>query len=196
MKDLASHIMDIVQNSIRAQAGEIVIRISENHSDDRFIIEVSDNGTGMDEATLSRVRDPFFTSRTVRQVGLGIPLLQQNAERTGGKLYISSALGRGTRLTACFVHSHLDRPPLGDIAQTLSLLIAANPALHFVYHHTTDWGDYRLDTDELKAIFENLPLDHPDIVAAIEEFIRENLKEINADHSNLYNHKNSNYGKN
>ncbi len=182
MKDLASHIMDIVQNSIRAQASEIVVRINENHLNDQFIIEINDNGTGMDEATLSRVRDPFFTSRTVRKVGLGIPLLQQNAERTGGKLCITSALGQGTRLSVCFVHSHWDRPPLGNIAQTLSLLIAANPGLHFVYQHTTDHGNYLLDTDELKAIFGNIPLNHPDVVSSLEEFIRENLKEINADH--------------
>ena len=98
MKDLASHIMDIVQNSIRAEAQKIEITICEDHGRDSFVIEINDNGTGMDEITLARVRDPFFTSRTVRKVGLGIPLLQQNAERTGGKVLISSQLGKGTKL--------------------------------------------------------------------------------------------------
>ena len=74
----------------------------------------------MDEETLARVRDPFFTSRTVRKVGLGIPLLQQNAERTGGKIEINSNIGKGTTIYAWFTHSHLDRPPLGNIAGTIS----------------------------------------------------------------------------
>ena len=96
MKDLSSHMMDIVQNSIRAEASWIQIRICEDPEADLFLIEIQDNGCGMDEATLARVRDPFFTSRTVRKVGLGIPLLQQNAERTGGKVSIVSQPGQGT----------------------------------------------------------------------------------------------------
>ena len=94
MKDLSSHMMDIVQNSIRAEASWIQIRICEDPEADLFLIEIQDNGCGMDEATLARVRDPFFTSRTVRKVGLGIPLLQQNAERTGGKVSIVSQRSR------------------------------------------------------------------------------------------------------
>ena len=105
MKDLSSHMMDIVQNSIRAEASWIQIRICEDPEADLFLIEIQDNGCGMDEATLARVRDPFFTSRTVRKVGLGIPLLQQNAERTGGKVSIVSQPGQGTTLTARFGHS-------------------------------------------------------------------------------------------
>ena len=185
MKDLASHIMDIVQNSIRAQARRVEIRITENPEKDSFIIEIRDNGTGMDETTLARVRDPFFTSRTVRKVGLGIPLLQQNAERTGGTLTLSSTLGQGTVVTAIFTHSHLDRPPLGDVAETLSLLIAANPEIQFIYSHTTPAGTYEVDTEEIKKITGDVPLHHPDLVAALRELIRENLTEIKADH--LYN---------
>lgn len=182
MKDLASHIMDIVQNSIRAQATKIEIQVTEDHGKDCFTIEIRDNGTGMDEATLARVRDPFFTSRTVRKVGLGIPLLQQNAEQTGGKVTIVSALGQGTTINATFGHSHLDRPPLGDMAETISLLLVANPDIHFIYQHTTGVGGYLLDTEELKQILEGVPLTHPEILLGIQNLIRENLKEIKADH--------------
>lgn len=180
MKDLASHIMDIVQNSIRAKADRIEINVAENREKDSFQIEIRDNGTGMDAETLARVRYPFFTSRTVRKVGLGIPLLQQNAERTGGKITISSAPGEGTTLNAWFTHSHLDRPPLGDLAETVSLLIASNPEIHFIYRHLTDWGTYGLDTEEIKKILENVPLNHPEVVLGIQEMIRENLKTIKA----------------
>ena len=182
MKDLASHIMDIVQNSIRAEAGRIDIHVHESREQDRFTIEIIDNGKGMDAETLQRVRDPFFTSRTVRKVGLGIPLLQQNAERTGGKVLISSTPGKGTTVCALFSHSHLDRPPLGDVAGTLSLLIASNPEIHFIYHHLTDQGEYSLDTEEVKQILDGVPLNNPEIVRAIRDMVQENLKEIKADH--------------
>ena len=106
MKDLASHIMDIVQNSIRACAGEIDITLMESQIQNTLTITIHDNGCGMTPETLAKVRDPFFTSRTVRKVGLGIPLLQQNAERTGGKLDITSTPGKGTTVTATFGYDH------------------------------------------------------------------------------------------
>ena len=182
MKDLASHILDIVQNSIRAEATKVEIKVTEDQEKDSLVIEITENGSGMDEAALARVRDPFFTSRTVRKVGLGIPLLQQNAERTGGKIEINSNIGKGTTVYAWFIHSHLDRPPLGDIAGTVSLLIASNPNIQFIYKHTTAQGSYVLDTEEIKGILENVPLNHPDILQGICEMIRENLKDIKADY--------------
>lgn len=181
MKDLASHIMDIVQNSIRAEANRIEITLAEDPAKDLFCIEIGDNGFGMDAETLSRVRDPFFTSRTVRKVGLGIPLLQQNAERTGGKVTISSRKGLGTQLYATFSHAHPDRPPLGDMAGSLGLLVAANPRIRFIYSHTTNQGTYTFDTEEVKNVLEGIPLHQPDILAALKEMIRENLREIRAE---------------
>ena len=165
MKDLSSHMMDIVQNSIRAEASWIQIRICEDPEADLFLIEIQDNGCGMDEATLARVRDPFFTSRTVRKVS------------------IVSQPGQGTTLTARFGHSHLDRPPLGDVAETLTLLAAANPAIHFSYDHSTPSGTYRFDTQEIIQVLEGVPLGHPEILPAIQNLIRENLKEIHDDQS-------------
>ncbi len=181
MKDLSSHIMDIVQNSIRAEATWIIIRLCEEPATDLFSIEIQDNGCGMDEVTLAKVRNPFFTSRTVRKVGLGIPLLQQNAERTGGQLTITSQPGVGTTVKATFSHSHLDRPPLGDLAETLTLLIVANPNIRFSYEHTTAIGQYRFDTEEINAVLEGVPISHPDILPALQNMIRENLKDIQAD---------------
>ena len=132
----------------------------------------------MSAETVARVRDPFFTSRTVRKVGLGIPLLQQNAERTGGRLDIVSAPGRGTVLTATFVYGHIDRPPLGDMAETVSLLVGANPGIRFVYRHATDKGAYVLDTEEVREVLDGVPIDDPEIVAGIREMVRENLKAL------------------
>lgn len=178
MKDLASHIMDITQNSVRAKASEIEIVIDENLTEDRLSITIQDNGCGMDEETLKRVRDPFFTSRTVRKVGLGIPLLQQNAERTGGKVNITSEKGEGTVIEAIFGYTHLDRPPLGDVAGTIGLLVMANPEIVFRYSHSSPKGEFHFDTEEVKAILEGLPINTPEIIRGIEEMIRENEKEI------------------
>lgn len=182
MKNLASHILDIVQNSIRAEATKVEIKVTENQEKDSLVIEITDNGSGMDEAILACVSDPFFTSRTVRKVGLGIPLLRQNAERTGGKIKINSNIGKGTTIYAWFTHSHLDCPPLGDIAGTVSLLMASNPDIQFIYKHTTAQGSYVIDTGEIKGILENVPLSHPDIIQGICGMIRENLKDIKADY--------------
>lgn len=181
MKDLSAHIMDIVQNSVRAEARRIEIEIREELKDDSLSIGIKDDGCGMDKETLEKVTDPFFTSRTVRKVGLGIPLLLQNAERTGGKFSIASEKGKGTTVSVVFIHSHLDRPPLGDMASTIGLLAVANPGVHFLYTHTTPDGEYRFDTEEINRILDGVPLSHPDILPALMEMIREGLKAIKAD---------------
>ncbi|MEG0795824.1 MAG: ATP-binding protein [Odoribacter sp.] len=181
MKDLASHIMDIVENSIRAKARKVEIDVCENYKEDSFVIEIRDNGGGMNAETLKQVGDPFYTSRTVRKVGLGIPLLIQNAEQTGGKVTIHSIQGEGTSLCARFTHSHLDRPPFGDVAIPLGLLAVAHPAIRFIYTHTTPEGRYLFDTENVYQLLNGVPLDHPDVLSAMQEMIRENLKNIHSE---------------
>ena len=178
MQDLSAHIMDIAQNSVRAEATKIEIDIEENIKKDLFSITIKDNGCGMDKETLARVTDPFFTSRTVRKVGLGIPLLKQNAEQTGGSLTIRSHKEEGTTIQAIFSHSHLDRPPVGNIANTIVLLVASNPDIHFVYHHVTEKGTYLFDSKEVKDYLEGVPINDPEIILALQQMIEENLKEI------------------
>ena len=132
----------------------------------------------MDEATVVKVTDPFFTSRTVRKVGLGIPLFKQNAEATGGNLKIESKTGEGTIFEAKFGLSHWDRPPMGDIAGSIVILVSANPEIDFIYRHSTEKGEYTFDTNEVKEILECVPLNDPEIVMALRQMIRENIKEI------------------
>lgn len=181
MKDLASHILDIVQNSVRAEARRIEIKICEDPRKDVFDLLIKDDGCGMDAETLQRIWDPFFTSRTVRKVGLGIPLLQQNAARTGGEVRITSAPHQGTTVRARFGHSHLDRPPSGDIGDTLLLLAIAHPSIHFRYEHTAPRGTCLFDTTEIEAVLDGVPLKHPDIFPAIHRLITDQLKAIQAD---------------
>jgi anti-sigma regulatory factor (Ser/Thr protein kinase) len=175
MIELSLHILDIVQNSIRAHASRIEIIIDEEVDHDRFIIEIIDNGDGMSAEQLDEASNPFFTTRTTRKVGLGISLLKQNAEQTGGSLSIQSTLGEGTRLKVTFSHHHVDRPILGDIAGTMTLLIGANPKIRFIYIHRTAISDFEFDTNEVIEELGGTPISHPDILKALKELINENL---------------------
>ena len=146
MEDLSLHILDIVENSIKACAKKIEVKIIENKKKDLLTIEIIDDGEGMDEKTLKDVLDPFFTTSNTRKVGLGLPLLAQSAEESGGNIKIESKPGQGTKVKATFGYSHIDRRPLGDIHESLKVLITANPDINFIYEYQEDGISYHLDT--------------------------------------------------
>ncbi|MBM3710023.1 MAG: ATP-binding protein [Actinobacteria bacterium] len=150
MEDLSLHILDIVENSIRAGAKKIEIKITEEIKRDLLTLEIIDDGKGMDKKTLKNVLDPFFTTKNKGNVGLGLPLLFQSAEESGGGINIKSEPGRGTLVRATFGYSHIDRKPLGNIAESIKVLIAANPEINFIYEYKKDDVSYRLDTKEIK----------------------------------------------
>jgi len=178
MKDLAMHIMDIVQNSISAGATLIQVSINESAKDDTYLLTITDNGKGIPAEMLEKVTDPFVTSRTTRKVGLGLPLLKQHADSTGGSLKLESKEGSGTIVIATFGLTHFDRQPLGDIAGTIVLLAAANLKIRFVYEHTTSGGEYRFDTDEVNEMLEGMSISEASVMRFLKEMINENLKEI------------------
>lgn len=178
MRELALHILDLVQNSIEAGANKVSLEIVENILEDILIIRVSDNGRGMDETTQRRVIDPFVTSRTTRRVGLGLPLIDMSTKRCEGRLSIDSELGRGTAIEATYRYSHLDRPPLGDIAETVKMLIVANPKLNFVYRHVVNDAFFCVATDEITAILGDVPLTHPEVIIWLHEYLSENLANL------------------
>lgn len=145
MEDLALHILDIAQNSVEAGATSIEIDLVEDQACDQLVIEVRDNGPGMDPDTLAKAADPFFTTRTTRTVGMGLALLAQAARATGGSLKIESGRGKGTCVRASFRYSHLDRAPVGDIETTLLVVLAGHPELGIRFHHTVGDRDFELD---------------------------------------------------
>ena len=180
MKDLSLHILDIVQNSISAKATFIEIAIEENHKANTYFVRIKDNGIGMSKEMLEKVTDPYVTSRTTRKVGLGLPLLKMNAERTGGNLKISSEEGKGTEVEAEFINNNIDRLPLGDIAGTIVILASANPMIEFIYTHTVDGEQYIFDTREIKEALEDVAINDVHIFKYLKEMINENLQEIKA----------------
>lgn len=177
MRNLADHILDIVQNSIRANATLIEIMVNEDKKEDICNVVIADNGSGMDKDMLERATDPFFTSRNTRKVGLGLSLFKQNAEQANGKFKLSSELGKGTVVEARFQLSNMDTPPLGDIWDTYYLtLISCDAELD--YSHKTNVGEFVVRSAEIKEMLGGVSLREKEVKNAIIELIRNNLLEI------------------
>lgn len=181
MKNIALHILDLVQNSARAKARKIMVSINEDTMNDRYVLSIEDDGEGMEEDQVLQATNPFYTSRTTRKVGLGLPLIQLNAERTGGSFNLVSTPRKGTRLEASFVLSHPDRLPLGEIDDVLVLLAVGLPHQRLIYEHKTAFGLYHFDTEAIREIIGNIQDSNTEIRKFMKEMIIENLKEIKAE---------------
>lgn len=180
MKSIAYHILDIAQNAIQAESKKVQIYIEESDSDGLLQIIIADNGKGMTEDQVENATDPYFTSRTTRKVGMGLPLLKQNAERTGGNFKIESELGKGTSVSAVFVKSNIDCPSKGDIVGTIHQLITSNSTINIYFCYIKNGKKFELNTQEIKEVLDGTPLYHKEISSYIREMIEENLKDIEA----------------
>ena len=130
----------------------------------------------MDAETLARVRDPFFTTKH-KKTGLGIPLLTQAAEQTGGRLtHRFGARAKGPRVTATFGWTHMDRPPVGNMAETILTLIAGHPDRDYIYEEREGERFFRFDTREIKADLEGVPITDPAVLNAIRDLLKENIR--------------------
>ena len=177
-KDISFHITDIFINSVKAGATEVRVEVCS--SADSFEFRISDNGCGMKPDILAGVMDPFYTTRTTRKVGLGVPLLKMAAEQTGGEMRIESYHEsdypdrHGTVVTAVFYKNHIDFTPLGDVISTVTTLIQGSPEIDFVFSHTSDTLDVSLNTEEMREILGNeVPLNTPEVLQWIAESLRE-----------------------
>lgn len=173
MDNLSFHLTDITANSIRAGATRIEVDIREERG--TTLIRISDDGCGMDAETVRRVTNPFYTTRTTRKVGLGLPFLIQNAEQTGGKVSIDSRLGEGTEVTARFMSSHIDCPPWGDLPGTVAMLLSGTPDVNICFTYRKGEYAFAISTEEIKEALDGLPLSHPKVITWLKEMIRENL---------------------
>ena len=178
MTELSLHILDIAENSTRAGASLVQITINVNLITDRIFITITDDGCGMTEEQLTKVTDPFFTTRTTRKVGLGVPFFKQAAECTGGTFSITSAVGTGTTVTASFGYSHIDRIPLGDVNSTIHTLITMHPDCDFLYTYRVNETSFVLDTRIFRELLEGIPFNTPDVSAYIKAYLSENEEEV------------------
>ena len=178
MTEISLHILDIAQNSVKANAKNIEIDILEDIENDIFKVVISDDGSGMDKEFLKNVTDPCKTTRTTRKVGMGLSLFKTAAEITGGSLCIKSELDKGTEVTATFVHSSIDRQPLGDIASTITTLIGSDENIDYIYTHAYNGEKFEFNTKMVKEIMQGVSLNTPEVLNWIEEYINEGLKSI------------------
>lgn len=179
MLELALHVLDIAENSSRAEAGLIEVTIIEDLEKDVFSLEIRDNGHGMDEQTMEKALDPFYTTKKVRRIGLGLPMLKQAATTAEGGFSLQSIVGKGTVVYAEFKHSHIDRQPLGDIAGVIAMLILGNPDIDIVYTHKKNGNVYTLDTRELREGLGDVPLNNMEVLNLVRDNIREGIEELN-----------------
>ena len=175
MRELSMHILDLVQNSIEARASKVWLHVNEMISTDALVIKIGDNGRGMNQETVDRVVSPFVTTRTTRKVGLGLPLISMSTMRSDGFMVIESEIGKGTTVTAVYRHSHWDRPPLGDMAQTVKALLVANPALDFTYKHTVNTNSFAVSACEIAEILGDIPLDQPDVLLWLDDYLTQGI---------------------
>lgn len=175
MQEIAMNILDIAYNSIKAKASVIKILIYDSSKLNIIKIQIIDDGIGMDLETIKNVINPFYTTRTTRKVGLGIPMFKENIEATGGNFSIESTIGKGTRVTGEFVKNHIDTPPMGNIVDTIITLIQANDKIDYLFKYTSDESEFVLDTKEIKKILDGVAINLPEIIIWLKDYIKEGL---------------------
>lgn len=176
MKDIAFHITDIAENGIRAGAGEI--RIGVTLDGERLELSVADDGCGMAPETLARAVNPFYTTRTTRKVGLGLPFLIQNAEQSGGTVEIESELGVGTLVKAVFMLDNIDCPPVGDLATAAMLIMTGNPGLNTIFSVLSGVKNFEISTKAIREAVGGIPIGLPEVSLMVREIIAGNIGEV------------------
>ncbi len=176
MKELSLNILDIAQNSIKANAAHVEIALEQRG--DWLTITITDDGTGMSPEFAAEAANPFTTTRTTRKVGMGLPLFKLAAEQTGGSFSLTSHQAahegddHGTTVTATFNTAHVDCEPVGDITETILTLIQGNPDLSLTYLYSKDGDELRLSTDEMREILgDDVPLNSPDVLTWARSFL-------------------------
>lgn len=177
LRELSLHILDIAENSVQARAKNIEVSVEENTITDRLRITIKDDGKGMNAERLVQVTDPFFTSRTTRKVGLGIPFLKEAAEACNGYFNIDSTEGIGTTLGVEFQRSHIDRMPLGDLESTYLNLLVGYPNVHWIFRYKMDKKEFLLDDQLLKKELVDIPLSDPIVLAYLRNLISNAINE-------------------
>jgi len=178
MYELSLHILDIVENSLNAEATDIKLEIIEKLDIDELLIRISDNGYGMSEEQKRQILNPYFTTRKTRHIGLGLPLFAAAAEQCGGSLKIDSQKGVGTTVTATFQHSHIDRAPLGDMKTTLLSIMAYDKMQNFSYIHQVNDERFEFNTVDIRNQIGDIQLTHYKVQKLLGEFIEENEKSL------------------
>ena len=178
MPEISLNILDVAENSTRAKASLVTIIVDVQTAADTLTVIIDDDGCGMTAVQVAAVTDPFFTTR---KVGLGVPFFKQAAESTGGSFSIESTVGVGTRVTAVFTLSHIDRMPLGDMNGTIHTLVTMHEECNFLYTFRFNEKEFSLDTREFREVLGDISFTEPEVSLYIKDYLRENFNETNDD---------------
>ncbi|HOL05674.1 MAG TPA: ATP-binding protein [Syntrophorhabdaceae bacterium] len=178
MDDICAHITDVVANSVSAGAKKVFIFLEKSTIKNALHLKITDNGKGMDEETAKKVVDPFFSTKTGRKVGLGIPLLKGTAETCGGYFNLKSALGEGTEIDVFFTLDHPDLPPIGNLKDTILILTVSNPEVDFLFNIKNDVINFIFDTEEIKGLLDGVPINSPEVIKFLTNYLDEHLNFI------------------
>ena len=181
MEDLAMHILEILMNSIKADASLITLKIRDSFDDDVIAFEIEDNGKGMDEEMVKKAADPFTTSRTTRRIGMGLAFMKGLAETCGGKFDIQSTLGVGTVVSASVQKLNIDTPHLGNIGEMMMEAIQSDENIDYVLEYTTDYGQFVFDSRIIKEELAGVSLLEPEILIWIKEYINQGIEQAKED---------------
>lgn len=181
MKELSLHILDLVENSFKADAKLIEVNIKEKIEEDILYITIEDDGKGMDKEFLEIVDDPFITTRTTRDVGLGLSLTKAAAQRCDGDLKIASQKNKGTKVECWFKYSHIDRAPIGDMSETVASLLNYRSDVDILYIHEVNENRFIFDTREIKKILDGVEINSSKVLLWIKDYIRENIDKLHSD---------------
>ncbi len=183
MQDISLHLMDIIENSVRAKALNIWLVIKISQPENLLQISIKDDGAGMDFDTLQAAQDPFYTTKAERKkkIGLGIPLFKENTECCNGRFLIDSIIGKGTSITAELAYDHIDRMPLGNISDTILTTILGHQQIDIhleLYHLKSDGSelDFKFSTALVKKELGDIPLTYPDVITFLNEMLNEGIK--------------------
>lgn len=182
MEDLSLHILDIAENSVEAGATCVKISLIEDWPADLLKLEIEDNGRGMTPEECQQALNPFYTTRTTRRFGFGLPFLQEACKAAEGHLSLESTPGKGTKVSATFRLSHIDLKPLGDIALTLITLIAGHPEIEWHYSHRRNNFEFTFSTREFKENYPEIAINHPETLKVIRNYIDKNLSLLRREH--------------
>jgi anti-sigma regulatory factor (Ser/Thr protein kinase) len=179
LKDLSLHILDIIENSIEAGAKKVEISIEESTKKNMLVLKIKDDGRGMDKKTLTKVLNPFFTTKKAKRIGLGLSMLAQSTKEAGGSFDIKSKKEKGTSITAKFVYDHIDRKPIGNMAETMIALIVSNGLqTDLVYKHSKNGKNFLFDTRYVKKELNGVLINKPEVLSLLRKWILKELKRI------------------
>ncbi len=178
MPELSLNILDLCENSFSAGASLVKISIRELTLEDKLYLSIIDNGRGMDRSTVEKVSDPLYTTKEGKEWGLGIPFLKQTADLCDGSFTISSAPDSGTEITITARLSHIDLPPLGDLAKTIEVIISGHPDKDLLLALQRDSNTYEFSTGIIRSELEGVSLTDPDVLSFIERDIEDGVRKL------------------